>query len=152
MQLITKNFGQINFDENQVITFDCPLSGLPNSTKYIILSKDEDLLFFWLQSVDEPSLCLCMIDMFKIMPDYNPEVAEFKLMALGDVNFDDIKTYNIVVIPENIKDMSVNLLAPVVINEKTKKGAQLITSNDHEISFKIFDKLNTNKEENGGAK
>ncbi len=151
MQLNTKNFGEITFSENEIITFTNPLSGLPNSTRYIIISKDKDLVFFWLQSVDEPNICLCMIDTFKIMPDYNPEVAEFQVMALGEVNFDYIKTYNIVVIPQDIKEMTVNLLAPVVVNSKTNLANQFITKNENPLSFKIFDKLGLDTN-NGGVK
>ncbi len=151
MKLNTKNFGELTIDEKDIITFDVPLSGLPNSKKYVLISDDEDLLFYWLQSVDEPNLCLCLLDVFRVMPDYNPEVPEFKVMALGtgEINIDDIKTYNIAVIPNDVKEMTVNLLAPIIINNKTNRGAQLITSNDNEISFKIFDKLGLNAE--GGA-
>ncbi len=153
MTLNTKNFGEINYEEKDVITFINPLSGLPKSSKYIIISKDEDLLFYWLQSVDEPNVCLCMIDVFKVMPDYNPEVAENQVMALsndGQVNFDDLKTYNILVIPNDIKEMTVNLLAPIVVNEKSNKAGQLVTKNENELSFKIFEKLGLDS--NGGKK
>ncbi len=148
MKLNTKNFGNIEIDEKNIITFDTPLSGLSNSKKYIIIKQDDDELFFWLQSLDENDICLCMLDVFKVLPEYNPEIAEFKLMAISDskVSLDDIKTYNLVVIPDDIQNMTVNLLAPIVINNKTNKGAQIITNNDNELSFKIFDILK------GGAK
>lgn len=146
MQITTKFFGEMNYDEKEIITFNTPLSGLPNSTRYALLKKDEDELFFWLQSIDEPTLCLCLIDMFKIMPEYNPEVSEAQVMALGEINFDDIKTLNILVIPEKLENMTANLLAPIVINEKTKKAAQIITTNDNELSFKIFEKLGKRKD------
>lgn len=146
MQINTKFFGEMNFDEKDILTFNTPLSGLPNSTRYALLKKDEDELFFWLQSIDEPTLCLCLIDMFKIMPEYNPEVPENQVMALGEINFDDIKTLNVLVIPENLENMTANLLAPIVINEKTKKAAQIITTNDNELSFKIFEKLGKRKD------
>ncbi len=144
MQFNTKNFGNIDIDEKNIITFDAPLSGLPNSSRFTVIKQDDDLLFFWLQSLDEKDVCLCMMDIFKVMPEYNPEIAEFKLMALSnsEVNLDDLKTYNIVIIPDDIKNMTANLLAPIVINNKTNKGAQIITNNDNELSFKIFDKLN----------
>lgn len=150
MQINTKNFGEVTYCEDDILTFDTPLSGLPNSTKYILMCRDEDELFYWLQSIDEPNLSLCLIDMFKIMPDYNPEVPENQVMALGEVNFDYIKTYNILVIPEDIKQMTANLLAPIVINTKTNKSAQIITTNDNELSFKIFEKLESSKNSNNG--
>lgn len=149
MQLNTKNFGEITVDEKDIINFDVPLGGLPNSKRYVVISNDEDLLFYWLQSVDEPTLCLCMMDVFKVMPDYNPEVPEFKVMALGELNLDDIKTYNTVSIPSDVKNMTVNLLAPIIINNKTNNGLQLVTTNENEVAFKIFDKLGI---ETGGAK
>lgn len=155
MQLNTKNFGELTYEESDIITFINPISGLSNTTKYLLISKDEDLLFFWLQSIEKPEYCLCLMDVFKVLPEYNPEVAEFQVLPICDlskspnVNLDEIKTYNVVVIPKNVKDMTVNLLAPIVINETTNKALQLITNNDNELSYKIFDKLG-NQSTNGG--
>ncbi len=157
MQITTKNFGEITFEENEIITFLNPLSGLGSSTKYLLIKQDEDELFFWLQSVDQPNVSICLLDVFKVMPEYNPEVSENQVMALGEFSpenplgftMDDIKTLNVLVIPTDIKEMTVNLLAPIVINTNTKKAGQLIAQNENEISFKIFEKLNLDST-NGG--
>lgn len=147
MKISTKNFGELDVLDKDIITFDTPLSGLPNSNRYVLISKDEDNLFFWLQSVDEPELSICIIDMFKIMPEYDPKVSEIQVMALGESTYENIRTYNTLVVPEDIEQTRANLLAPIVININTMKAAQIIATNDdYDIAFKIFEKLDVRKD------
>ncbi len=157
MKITTKNFGEITFEENEIINFLNPLSGLGSSTQYLLIKQDEDELFYWLQSVDQPNISICLLDVYKVMPDYNPEVSESQVFALGNpttenpqgFSMEEIKTLNVLVIPTDIKEMTVNLLAPIVINTKTNKAGQLIAQNENEISFKIFEKLKLDST-NGG--
>ena len=45
-------------------------------------------------------------------------------------------------IPQDVKDITVNLKAPFVINSDTQKGCQIIAENeDYEIKYKIYDIL-----------
>ncbi len=50
-------------------------------------------------------------------------------------------------VPADIKEMSVNLKAPIIINADTRKGVQLIVENqDYEVKYKIYDLLKEKKE------
>ena len=45
-------------------------------------------------------------------------------------------------VPEDVKQMSVNLKAPIIINADTRKGAQIICENDdYEVKYKVYDAL-----------
>jgi flagellar assembly factor FliW len=76
------------------------------------------------------------------MPDYNPLVEPDEVSELGELGDAALEIYNITVIPEEIKQMRVNLKAPIVINPVTMKGKQIIVSNDeYNVRHYIFDEL-----------
>ena len=133
MYLTTKHFGEIEYDEQTIINFADGLPGFSEATQFVLINEVDDVddgLFYWLQCVDDSELAFALIDVYQVIPDYNPMVDRNEIASLGDYNPDNFLIYNVVVLPENIKNMSVNLLAPVVINPDTRKGKQVIAQND----------------------
>jgi flagellar assembly factor FliW len=47
-------------------------------------------------------------------------------------------------VPEDIKKMTVNLRAPLIINADTLKGGQMITEDENDVRFPIYDLLQKN--------
>jgi len=128
MTINTKHFGELEISEDQIIIFDEGLPGFPEDKKFVLLDNEEP--FYWLQSADDGNNAFILADVFSILPDYNPQVDRDDMFPLGEYNPDDFLIYNIVVLPDNVEDMTVNLLAPVVINQASKKGRQIIAKNE----------------------
>jgi len=151
MVIETKNFGNIIIDENKIYTFESGLPGFEQLKKFVIVEDDNagnESLFCWLQSTEDPETAFIMMDVYKIVPDYNPLVYDDDLASLGDVTDDSLLIYNIVVIPKTVSKMSVNLKAPIVINLATNKGMQMITKNeDYPVKYYFYEEL---KKKNGG--
>lgn len=144
----TKNFGEIEIDENNVFTFDCGIPGFEKLRGFTVIKNDNNSPFSWLQSLEEPEISFILMNVYDIFPDYNPLVYDDDLENLGAIEDNDLIIYNIVVIPPIITKMSVNLKAPIVLNFKTKKGKQIITKNeDYPIKYYFYDEL---KKKNGG--
>lgn len=88
------------------------------------------------------------MEVYDIMPDYNPLVYDDDLESLGEVKEDNLLIYNIVVIPQTVSKMSVNLKAPIVINLTTKKGKQMVVKNeDYPVKYYFYEEL---KKKSGG--
>lgn len=135
MILTTKHFGNIDIDETKLLTFEKGILGFENLTQFALLhdealSPEEESVFYWLQSVEDESIAFVLVNMVSLLPDYNPIVAKSEIDALGEYNEDTFTFYNIATIPENIKDMTVNLKAPIVINSKNRLGKQVICTNE----------------------
>ncbi|MDR2904084.1 MAG: flagellar assembly protein FliW [Clostridiales bacterium] len=135
MKLDTRHFGEIDVDQNKIIEFKEGVPGFSNLNKFVLLAEPEENseaegMFYWLQSVEDPSVAFVMVNMVRYMPEYNPLVEETEMNGLGDYNPDKFVFYNIAVVPENISDATVNLRAPVVINDELKLGKQVICTND----------------------
>ena len=56
MEVRTSRFGVIDIAEDRVITLPKGVLGFPNFTRYCLLQPGDDACFFWLQSLDDPSL------------------------------------------------------------------------------------------------
>lgn len=49
-----------------------------------------------------------------------------------------------------MKETSVNLKAPIVINSETRQGCQLIVEDDYPVKYKIYKNADTTKKRSGG--
>ncbi|MDR1209241.1 MAG: flagellar assembly protein FliW [Clostridiales bacterium] len=136
MRLHTKHFGDIDVDDGKVIEFKEGLPGFPKLTKFVLLADERGTggemngMFYWLQSVENPDTAFVLVNMVRYMPEYNPLVEEDQMEGLGEFNPDKFVIYNIAVIPDNVREATVNLKAPVVINDENHQGKQVICSND----------------------
>jgi len=139
----TRHFGEIEYDEARVIKFPQGIPGFPDCNRFLLMSENEDEdMFFWLQSLDNGDVAFTLMNIYKTLPDYDPQVDEEELDELGSVEGTPLEIYNIVVIPDYVRHMRVNLKAPIVINSETGLGKQVICSNDdYPIRYMIFEEL-----------
>jgi len=147
MDLRTRHFGGIQVDDSKVIRFEEGLPGFPDDREFVLIVDEDDSqkndknMFYWLQSVNDGDTAFPMINVYNIMPSYNPMVVKDQVEEIEAMG-DNLEIYNIVTIPEDAKKMTVNLKAPVVINNKTNKGKQVILNNDeYGVRHYIFDQM-----------
>ena len=149
MLVQTKFFGEIDLPEEKIVTLERGLIGLEQYKKYTILydCEKEEANISWFQSVEEPTLALPVIKPWLVKEDYDPVVEDELLTGLGDLTEENLVILLTMTVPEDIKQMSVNLMAPIIINADTRKGTQIVVENaDYEVKYKIYDILQTKKE------
>jgi flagellar assembly factor FliW len=153
MLIQTKHFGKIDLEESKIITFDQGIMGFEECKQYTILYDIEDgqnPAISWLQSIEEPSLALPVINPFIIKSDYNPVVEDELLKPLGEINEENLVLLLTVTVPTDVEKMSVNLKAPFIINADTRKGCQAIVENqDYDIKYKVYDIIQKSKGKKG---
>jgi len=154
MLVQTRHFGEIDLDENKIITFEDGLIGFEDCKRYTILYNNEEEegnnTISWLQSLDMPELSLPVISPLSIMADYNPIVEDEVLVPLGELTEDNVVILLTLSVPSDITKMSANLKAPLVINAETKKGCQIIAENpEYVIKFNIYELVKKSKEAKG---
>ncbi len=131
MQLETGHFGVIDFNEEDFIYFPEGIPGFENSKKYMLIGNDDgEATFFWLQSIDMPELCFVVTDPFMVYDGYGVDVDDEDVELLGITDTNRVLSLTIVVIPEEINEIRVNLKAPILINMDKKLGKQVIQKND----------------------
>lgn len=144
MQIQTKRFGSIEIDPSRVISFPKGLIGFSEYRDYTILnlgSRSGPLL--WLQSLQEPSLGFVTLSLYDVFPNYNPDYSPSDLSDLGD-SPDELVTLSVVTVPSDLRQMTTNLQAPLIINPVTRLGKQVIvTSPEYNTKHYVFTTIET---------
>ncbi|NMB26845.1 MAG: flagellar assembly protein FliW [Tissierellia bacterium] len=138
MKLHTKNFGEIEIDQQKIINFPEGLLGFEEEKQFVIINtEDEENPFQWLQSATNPNLAFVIINPFFVYPNYDIVIPKTAQKKLKIKNQKDISIYSIVVVPENMEKMTANLLGPIIININAKLGKQVILD-DNRYSTKHY--------------
>lgn len=158
MQIDTLRFGPVEIDEDKLITFDEGIPGLEQYHTYALLQFEDSYPLVWLQSTEDMGICLPVLDIFAVMPDYVFDMDDSDVKFLGLTKPEELHVVNVVVIPEDIQGMTVNLAAPVIINTTTGKAKQIVLSGvDYNVRVPVFQALcnavsaNGTSGEEGGA-
>ena len=142
MEIQTTRFGDVEIDENLIITLSEGVLGFEDLKRYIILDHfDKESPFKWLQSVEDPSLAFVITDPLIFVPGYKAKISkeEVKSIELSDAG----KALIVVIV--NIKrdhsEITVNLQGPLVINPEKKLAKQVvIRESDYSVRHVIFSK------------
>lgn len=138
MKVNTSRFGEVEINEEKVITFADGVLGFENYKKYILLEDGSG--FYWLQSIENGELALACMAPYNVCDNYNPEIDEEFINKLEIVHDDDALLLCVVVIPKDIKKTTVNLRAPLVINTVNNKAAQaVLDNNNYDIRHFVFE-------------
>jgi len=142
MKIQTTRFGEIAIDESSCFEMVSPILGYPDEKRFILLEHQERSNFKWFQSIKTPELALVVTVAGFFGIDYCYELPDEIQENLEISEPDDVLTINIVVIPQDKpKEATINLLAPLIFNINTKKGAQVILSgSDFKVDYPLFEK------------
>lgn len=153
MLIQTKHFGEIDLDENKVITFENGILGFEDFKRYTILydsETEERSPISWLQSLDEVTLALPVISPLIISPEYNPTVEDELIAPLGELTEENLVLFVTLTVPSDITKVTSNLKAPIIINSDTKKGCQIIAENpEYEVKHNVYTSFMKYKKEKG---
>lgn len=139
-KITTTRFGEIEYEQEDILHFTEPLLGFPNSLSFLILNHEQHSPFKWLQSLDEPWLAFLIIDPASVLSNYAPELPEIdaqELQLLPD-------TLRIVYVIANIpkgrpQDMTLNLAGPIVINAEKRIAKQVVIQDpQYSVKHKIL--------------
>lgn len=149
MKIQTKHFGEREIDKSRLIFFEDGIFGFEEYKEYVILYDGEEngSSFCWLQSTEEVNLALPMIDPSLFFPDYDPEVSGALISRIGEPIEEDLSLFTVVVVPDDITKMTTNLMAPIIVNNKTKKAIQLIVEDEtYDIKTNLYEQIKALKE------
>ena len=139
MKINTSRFGEIEVDTENIIEFKDGIPAFEDLKRYILISIEENESLYWLQSVDDGDIAFILADPFSFVKDYEPKLSEKVVNDLQIERQKDVLLFTMLVIPENMEDMTANLAAPVVINMERKLGRQVIlTDKDYPIKYPVL--------------
>lgn len=139
MKIKTTRFGELEVDKKDIIEFTEGLLGFENLTKFFIVDPGDQTLILWLQSVDDANTAFPIIEPKIFQPNYMIKLLPVELNSLQLENLANASVYTILTIPQNVTEMSANLKAPIIINNKTKLARQIVLQDSKlEVRFKMY--------------
>lgn len=149
----TKFFGEVELDDDKVLEFPHGIIGFEDFRKFAIIYDEGNknaINISWLQSLEEPSLALPVIDPLAIASDYAPMIEDELLIPLGDSADEDLLFLLAMTVPSDMTKVTANMKAPFIVNAATKKGVQLIVENeDYPVKFNVYESVQKMKEKAG---
>jgi flagellar assembly factor FliW len=138
MILKTRDFGEVEIFEENIINFPEGVFSFEQNTQFTVLSPfGVEKYPMWLQSTQNGNLCFIVYDPFELVVNYEPDEAQLE-RELGIGEDTNVLFLAIAVIPEDHRKTIVNLKSPIVINLDTKTGKQVVWDADYPVRFPIF--------------
>ena len=139
----TTRFGLMEVDPDLVLTFADGLIGFERCCRYVVVRHKDDSAFRWLQSLDEAHVAFPIVEPGEFCAHYAPTISDADARSLSLSGETPTLLFTIVTIPPSSpRDMTANLLAPLVINGLTRRGKQVIAQDEGLTTrHKIMDEI-----------
>ena len=145
MKVDTKYFGKIEIADDKIIHFENGIMGFEEYKDFTLLydiEAEKRPFFSWLQCVTEKGLAFPVVNPLNVIKDYDPVVEEALLEPLGELKDEDIVLLVLATIPKDVKETSVNMKAPIIVNAANGKAIQVILEKgDYKIKHKIIEDI-----------
>jgi len=127
----TTRFGRIEVEQDLVITLPGGLIGFEDCQRFVVVNHGEGSPLKWLQSLDDGSLAFPVMDPWLFMPDYAPVLSSTDAAILELTDDTPRLVFAVLTIPRNNpRAMTANLLGPIVVNAVTRRGMQVVLTDD----------------------
>ena len=145
MLIQTVNFGDLEIPEDKIITFKEGLPGFPQIHRFAILELEELKPFQYLQALDDPPIALFMINPFLVDPTYEFRLTDSDMEDVNSKNSTELAVYAVRLFRRIPSQATINLMAPIVINDRDRCGKQVIL---HESKYSVKHPLLGNADQN----
>lgn len=148
MKLSTKNFGTIELDETKKIVFEKGIPGFRDLHNYIFVEdQEEDSIFAYLQCIEDGRVSFIITNPYVFDKNYFVNIKEEYVAQLGGGTSEDYSILSIVTIADTFETATINFVAPLIINNETKKGMQIILENtSYTTRHNLMDLINEREE------
>jgi flagellar assembly factor FliW len=138
----TTRFGEletIEVADEALLTFPEGLPGFEDHTRFALTEHERLEPFLWLQSLHDPLIGFLVVEPRTFVDDYAFDVneADVELLRLSD----DVqpRVLSVLVVPEDVRAMTANLQAPLVINDVDRLAKQVILTDDRfPLRYPVF--------------
>lgn len=126
MIIDTKYFGQMEIDEKKKIYFPKGIPAFESIKEFALIPFPDNSLYYCLQSVEQSEVAFLLIQPWAFFPEYEVDIPQEDLVELSIESEEQLQIFNIITIPNNLKEMTANLMAPIIINTSNLKGKQIV--------------------------
>lgn len=121
--------------EIPVLEFVSSMPGFPAHSQFVLVRVHEEGVLYGLTSVSDPDLRFLVVPPAPFFPDYEPEIDDESLAALGatEADVDKLAVLLVVTAGDTAGSSTANLMAPIIVNESNRTACQLVLGGDWPI-------------------
>lgn len=139
MKIKSTRFGELEVVENRLFKFPHGIPGFPDEKIFIFIPIDDESPFSYLQSTTEANLTFLLVDPFAFFKDYEFILEDEVARELDLSQENPPQVFLIATVKGKLADMTVNLLAPLVVNALNRTGRQVILDKpEYSIRHQLF--------------
>ena len=109
------------------------LAGFSQGERYALVEVSSASPFFRLCSLDAPGLDFLVVPPAVFFPDYAPEIDDASAARLELTDAEDALLLVVLTVGQDAGSATANLMAPIVINARTRQAAQLIVEGSYPL-------------------
>jgi flagellar assembly factor FliW len=138
----TVRFGEIEVDEEKILRFKEGIPAFEDEHEFLLIPYDKESPILFMQSLQSPDLAFLVTSPFIFFPDYSFEIDDEITEDLEIKSQDDLQIYSILTVPNGeVKKMTANLMAPVVLNGKNMLAKQVVLDKSpYQTKHPLFEK------------
>jgi len=103
-----------------------PLAGFADHRTFALVRLDDEGTVCELQATDRPGLSFLVVPPHMFFPDYAPLIDEATMKLLAIHAAEDVLLLVLVNPGATLAETTANLLAPVLVNHRTRRAAQIV--------------------------
>lgn len=133
LEIRTTRYGEmetIQIPESAVLAFPEGVPGFERHRRFALIEDTKLAPFCWLQSLHDPLVGFLVIEAGLLIADYEFDISDPDVDLLGLDDAADARVLSILVVPENIRAMTANLQAPLIVNPAKRIAKQVILTDE----------------------
>lgn len=144
MRVMTDRSGAtegVEVDDDLIFEFSRGLGGFEDEHVYALI-VDDDSPVDWLQSVKSTHVGFPLLEPFLFYPEYGFELPDSDASILGLKGPEDALVRCVLTLRENAEETTANLLAPIILNRRTRQGRQVVLQGTNlSLRYPVFTAL-----------
>ena len=129
MKFVSKVYGEIEYTENNIITFNKGIPGFEGLRKYILVDLNGYEPFKMLQSLDDEHIGMIVVSPYEFFEEYKVKLSDETIDNLNIKSPEEVYIITTVTLNSDPKKITTNLQGPIVINNSNNLGEQIILDN-----------------------
>jgi flagellar assembly factor FliW len=126
MKFISKVHGEMQYEDNNIITFNKGIPGFNELKKFILLDLKEYEPFKLLQSLEDNEISLIVTSPYEFFNEYEIKLSDETIKNLKIDSPEQVTILTTVTLNSDVKKITTNLQGPIVINTSNNLGEQII--------------------------
>ncbi|TGE39968.1 flagellar assembly protein FliW [Desulfosporosinus fructosivorans] len=126
MKIKSTRFGELEVEDEQLYNFPQGIPGFPDMKTFVFIPFAEESPFSYLQSTTEANLTFLLANPFAFFEDYEFVLEDEVAQELDLSQENPPQVFLIATVKGKLAEMTVNMMAPLVMNGLKHTGRQVI--------------------------